>query len=56
MQKHNCRNIVLRCLKFCPNIHFIKKRSQHNPIFKTDVQIPNSKKIIGVGASKKSAQ
>ena len=28
----------------------------HRPIFKTEVQIPNSKKIIGTGTSKKNAQ
>ena len=28
----------------------------HRPIFNTDVQIPNSKKIIGSGTSKKNAQ
>ena len=26
------------------------------PQFKTEVQIPNSKKIVGVGSSKKKAQ
>ena len=30
--------------------------SQSNPLFKTDVQIPNSKKILGSGYSKKKAQ
>jgi len=33
-----------------------KTGPQHRPIFKTDVQIPNSKKIIGTGTSKKNAQ
>ena len=29
---------------------------QHKPIFKTEVEIPESKKIIGIGSSKKNAQ
>ena len=29
---------------------------QHEPSFKTEVQIPNSKKISGTGSSKKKAQ
>ena len=33
-----------------------KTGPQHKPIFKTDVQIPNSKKVIGIGSSKKNAQ
>ena len=40
-----------------PKYTFYKKTGpQHRPIFKTDVQIPNSKKIIGSGTSKKNAQ
>ena len=30
--------------------------SQNNPLFKTEVQIPNSKIISGTGTSKKNAQ
>ena len=29
---------------------------QHKPSFKTEVQIPNSKKVFGIGSSKKNAQ
>ena len=37
--------------------NFYKKVGpQHNPLFKTEVQIPNSKKIFGTGSSKKKAQ
>jgi len=40
-----------------PIYTFYKKTGpQHQPIFKTDVQITNSKKIIGTGTSKKNAQ
>ena len=35
---------------------FKKTGPQHRPLFKTEVQIPNSKKIFGVGSSKKNAQ
>ena len=43
--------------KVLPKYTFYKKKGpQHNPIFKTDVQIPNSKKLLGYGASKKDAQ
>ena len=35
---------------------FKKIGPQHKPIFKTEVEIPESKKIIGEGASKKKAQ
>ncbi len=52
LQEHS-----LKMFKVLPKYTFYKKKGpQHNPLFKTDVQIPNSKKIIGVGASKKSAQ
>ncbi len=52
LQEHS-----LKMFKVLPKYTFYKKKGpQHNPIFKTDVQIPNSKKIIGVGTSKKSAQ
>jgi len=33
-----------------------KSGPPHRPIFRTDVQIPNSKKIVGSGTSKKNAQ
>ena len=34
----------------------LKTGPQHRPLFKTEVQIPNSKKIIGIGSSKKMLQ
>ena len=43
--------------KKLPKYTFYKKTGpQHKPVFKTDVQIPNSKKVIGTGSSKKNAQ
>ncbi len=52
LQEHS-----LKKYKILPKYTFYKKSGpQHSPIFKTDVQIPNSKKIIGIGASKKKAQ
>ena len=38
------------------NILFKKTGPQHKPIFKTEVEIPLSKKIVGEGTSKKNAQ
>ena len=47
----------LKKYKELPKYTFYKKIGpQHRPIFKTDVQIPNTKKIIGSGTSKKNAQ
>ena len=37
-------------------VFFKKTGPQHRPLFKTEVQIPNSKKITGIGSSKKNAQ
>ena len=55
--KTQLQEYTLKMFKVLPKYTFNKKKGpQHNPIFKTDVQIPNSKKIIGVGTSKKSAQ
>ncbi len=55
--KTQLQEYSLKMFKVLPKYTFHKKKGpQHNPIFKTDVQIPNSKKIIGVGASKKNAQ
>ena len=52
LQEHS-----LKKFKELPKYTFYKKTGpQHKPIFKTDVQIPNSKKIIGTGTSKKNAQ
>ena len=47
----------LKKFKELPKYVFFKKTGpQHRPLFKTEVQIPNSKKIIGIGSSKKNAQ
>ena len=47
----------LKKFKELPKYTFFKKTGpQHRPLFKTEVQIPNSKKIIGIGSSKKNAQ
>ncbi len=55
--KTQLQEYSLKMFKVLPKYTFYKKKGpQHNPIFKTDVQIPNSKKIIGYGASKKGAQ
>ena len=55
--KTKLQEYSLKKYKELPKYTFYKKSGpQHSPIFKTDVQIPNSKKIIGVGSSKKNAQ
>jgi len=55
--KTKLQEYSLKMFKELPKYTFYKKTGpQHNPIFKTDVQIPNSKKIIGTGTSKKNAQ
>ncbi len=55
--KTQLQEYSLKKFKTLPKYTFYKKSGpQHNPIFKTDVQIPNSKKIIGTGNSKKNAQ
>ena len=52
LQEHS-----LKKYKELPKYTFYKRSGpEHNPIFKTDVQIPNSKKYIGTGTSKKNAQ
>ncbi len=52
LQEHS-----LKKFKELPKYTFYKKIGpQHKPIFKTDVQIPYSKKILGTGTSKKAAQ
>ena len=52
LQEHS-----LKKYKELPKYTFYKKSGpQHKPVFKTNVQIPNSRKIIGIGASKKKAQ
>ena len=52
LQEHS-----LKKFKELPKYTFYKRTGpQHKPVFKTDVQIPNSKKAIGTGTSKKNAQ
>ncbi len=55
--KTKLQEFSLKKFKVLPKYIFSKKTGpQHRPIFKTEVQIPNSKKIIGIGSSKKKAQ
>ena len=55
--KTKLQEFSLKQYKELPKYVFFKKTGpQHSPLFKTEVQIPNSKKIIGTGASKKKAQ
>ena len=55
--KTQLQEYSLKKFKELPKYTFYKKTGpQHKPIFKTDVQIPNSKKVIGIGSSKKNAQ
>ncbi|MDC3232794.1 ribonuclease III [Pelagibacteraceae bacterium] len=52
LQEHS-----LKQFKELPKYTFYKVTGpQHSPLFKTDVQIPFSKKTIGTGSSKKNAQ
>ena len=55
--KTKLQEFSLKKFKELPRYTFFKKSGpQHRPIFKTEVQIPNSKKIVGIGSSKKNAQ
>ena len=55
--KTKLQEFSLKKFKVLPKYIFSKKTGpQHRPLFKTEVQIPNSKKIIGIGSSKKNAQ
>ena len=55
--KTQLQEYSLKKYKELPKYTFHKKSGpQHSPLFKTDVQIPNSKKIPGSGKSKKGAQ
>ena len=55
--KTKLQEFSLKKYKELPKYIFFKKTGpQHKPLFKTEVQIPNSKKIIGIGSSKKNAQ
>ena len=55
--KTKLQEFSLKKFKELPKYIFFKKTGpQHRPLFKTEVQIPNSKKIIGEVSSKKNAQ
>ena len=55
--KTQLQEYSLKKFKELPKYIFHKKIGpQHNPLFKTEVQIPNSKKVFGTGSSKKNAQ
>jgi ribonuclease-3 len=55
--KTQLQEYSLKKFKKLPMYTFHKKTGpQHIPLFKTEVQIPNSKKISGTGSSKKNAQ
>ncbi len=55
--KTKLQEYSLKKYKKLPKYTFFKKTGpQHKPIFKTEVEIPLSKKIIGEGTSKKNAQ
>ena len=55
--KTKLQEYSLKKFKILPKYTFFKKTGpQHKPIFKTEVEIPESKKITGVGSSKKNAQ
>ena len=55
--KTQLQEYSLKRFKILPKYTFYKKTGpQHKPLFKTDVEIPNTKKASGTGSSKKSAQ
>ena len=55
--KTQLQEYSLKKFKELPKYTFHKKIGpQHKPLFKTEVQIPESKKIFGTGLSKKKAQ
>ena len=55
--KTQLQEYSLKKFKELPKYIFHKKTGpQHKPLFMTEVQIPNSKKITGIGSSKKNAQ
>ena len=55
--KTKLQEYSLKKFKKLPKYTFFKKTGpQHKPIFKTEVEIPLSKKVIGEGTSKKNAQ
>tara|TARA_B100000963_G_scaffold292035_1_gene262222 strand:+ start:2412 stop:3077 length:666 start_codon:yes stop_codon:yes gene_type:complete len=55
--KTKLQEYSLKKYKKLPKYTFFKKTGpQHSPQFKTEVEIPESKKITGIGSSKKNAQ
>ncbi len=55
--KTKLQEYSLKKFKKLPKYTFFRKIGpQHSPIFKTEVEIPESKKITGSGSSKKKAQ
>ena len=55
--KTKLQEYSLKKFKKLPKYTFFKKSGpQHKPLFKTEVEIPESKKILGIGTSKKNAQ
>ncbi len=55
--KTQLQEYSLKKFKELPKYNFHKKIGpEHKPFFKTEVQIPNSKKASGIGTSKKNAQ
>ena len=55
--KTKLQEYSLKKFKILPKYTFFKKTGpQHQPIFKTQVEIPKSKKILGTGTSKKNSQ
>tara|TARA_B110000444_G_scaffold202535_1_gene194823 strand:+ start:930 stop:1595 length:666 start_codon:yes stop_codon:yes gene_type:complete len=55
--KTQLQEYSLKKFKELPKYVFYKKSGpQHQPVFKTEVQIPSSKKLLGTGSSKKKAQ
>ena len=55
--KTKLQEYSLKKYKKLPKYTFFKKTGpQHKPIFKTEVEITDSKKIVGIGSSKKNAQ
>ncbi len=55
--KTKLQEYSLKKFKKLPKYTFFKKTGpQHKPLFRTEVEIPESKKITGEGSSKKNAQ
>ena len=55
--KTKLQEYSLKKFKKLPKYTFFKASGpQHKPIFKTEVEIPESKKVTGSGSSKKNAQ